>query len=168
MAQGRQSDASDFDFLHGSWHVVNERLTSRLTGSHEWEHFDALGVCEPILQGLGNADRMSTEWTGGFEGFALRLFDQATGCWSIYWADSTGARLGPPVVGAFAHGIGEFYGHDQEQGRDVLVRFRWQDITPASARWEQAFSLDEGETWETNWVMRFNRLQPQELKEGEA
>jgi hypothetical protein len=168
MAHTTRSGATDFDFLHGSWQVLNERLTSRLTGADEWERFDAIGVCEPILHGLGNADRMSTEWRGGFEGFSLRLFDQSTGHWSIYWADSSGARLLPPVVGAFENGLGEFYGRDQEQGRDVLVRFRWQDITPTSARWEQAFSIDEGKTWETNWIMRFASIEPRDNDASEA
>jgi hypothetical protein len=37
------------------------------------------------------------------------------------------------------------------------VRFLWTDITPASARWQQAFSEDGGASWETNWVMEFER-----------
>jgi hypothetical protein len=151
------SGSADFDFLFGSWNIVNERLTSRLTNSQEWERFDATGECEPILNGLGNADRMRTDWNGGFEGYSLRLFDRATRKWSIYWADTTGARLLPPLVGTFANGVGEFYGRDQESECDVLVRFRWRHDDPGSARWEQAFSTDEGDTWETNWIMSFSR-----------
>ena len=155
------SDTSDgangFDFLHGTWNVLNRRLTSRLTNSDEWETFEALGRCEPILNGLGNADLMRTDWFGGFEGFSLRLFDTATQKWSIYWADSNGARLFPPLVGAFVDGVGEFFGRDKEGDQDVVVRFRWSHDGPDSARWEQAFSTDEGKQWETNWIMTFTR-----------
>ena len=42
-------------------------------------------------------------------------------------------------------------------GADIAVRFIWSDITPRSARWEQAFSPDDGNTWETNWIMEFTR-----------
>jgi hypothetical protein len=39
----------------------------------------------------------------------------------------------------------------------LAVRFEWKDITPSSARWEQAFSFDGGQSFTTNWVMRFTR-----------
>jgi hypothetical protein len=157
MMYGEHPGAHDFDFLYGSWNVVNERLTSGLTESDEWERFEGVGHCEPILNGLGNADRLRTEWRDGFEGYSLRLFDRVTQKWSIYWADSTGARLLPPVVGEFVSGVGEFYAEDQEGGRDVLVRFRWSYEGSSSSRWEQAFSVDAGVTWETNWIMTFSR-----------
>ena len=40
-------------------------------------------------------------------------------------------------------------------GRPILVRFTWSGVTTPTPRWEQAFSDDGGETWETNWVMDF-------------
>ena len=39
----------------------------------------------------------------------------------------------------------------------MRVRYVWSEITPSSARWEQAFSVDDGETWETNWIMELAR-----------
>ncbi len=61
------------------------------------------------------------------------------------------------MVGRFDGGIGRFFGDDQHEGIPIRVRFVWDEITPTSARWQQAFSIDGGETWETNWVMRFQR-----------
>jgi hypothetical protein len=151
-----------FDFFHGSWQIVNECLTSRLTGCDEWVRFEARGDCRPILGGLGNIDDFRpTNWRGreGFEGASLRLFSPATGQWSIYWMDTMSGALLPPVVGRFSDGVGEFYGDDQHEGKPVLVRFRWSDITSHSARWEQAFSIDRGGTWEINWVMTFRRIE---------
>jgi hypothetical protein len=40
----------------------------------------------------------------------------------------------------------------------LKVRFTWKDITADSATWDQSFSLDDGETWDTNWVTRHSRL----------
>jgi len=39
------------------------------------------------------------------------------------------------------------------------VRFVWSNVTAPTPRWEQAFSADGGETWETNWVMEFTRAE---------
>lgn len=149
----------DFDFLHGSWSIVNERLTERLAGSTDWETFPALGACQPILGGLGNVDDFRPAWPGheGFEGASFRLFDPASGAWRIYWADTGGGGMRPPVVGRFADGVGEFFGDDEVGGVPVRARFRWSGITPTAARWGQAFSADGGATWETNWIMSFTR-----------
>jgi hypothetical protein len=38
------------------------------------------------------------------------------------------------------------------------VVYIWSEITPTSARWEQAFSPDMGEAWETNWIMESTRI----------
>jgi hypothetical protein len=63
----------------------------------------------------------------------------------------------PLVVGHFTDGVGTFYGDDTHDGVSVRVRYLWSDITPDSARWEQAFSTDEGTTWQPNWIITFTR-----------
>ncbi len=147
-----------FDFLFGAWQIANRRLTSRLTGSIDWEEFPATGACRPILGGIGNVDSFSARRDGrDFEGGSYRLYNAAADEWSIYWADNVTATLQPPVTGRFQNGVGEFFGRDAHEGKPVLVRFRWTEITSDSARWEQAFSADDGTTWEINWIMTFSR-----------
>ena len=48
-------------------------------------------------------------------------------------------------------------GDDEDAGRPIRIRFIWSKITSSSAQWEQAFSLDGGQTWETNWIMEMTR-----------
>jgi hypothetical protein len=87
------------------------------------------------------------------------MFDAATKTWAIWWFDSRQPhQLDPPVVGGFRNGVGTFYADDYFKGKRIRVRFIWSDITPNSARWQQAFSEDGGVTWETNWVMEFQRV----------
>jgi hypothetical protein len=87
----------------------------------------------------------------------IRAFDKDTGEWSIWWLDARSIDIEPPVRGGFNDGVGEFVAPDTLDGRPITVRFRWTDITPTSAVWEQAFSPDDGDTWETNWHMDFTR-----------
>jgi hypothetical protein len=148
----------DFDFLFGSWRVHNRYLRNRLQHSTEWVEFDARSHVEPLLDGFGHLDRYSAVRDGEpFEGITLRLFDPATGEWSLHWADTVRARnLLPPMVGRFIGDVGEFFGEETVDGKKVLCRFRWTR-TIGSPRWEQAFSNDDGKTWETNWIMTFSR-----------
>jgi hypothetical protein len=55
----------------------------------------------------------------------------------------------------FKDGRGEFFDQEDFNGRMILARDSFSEITPKSSRFEQAFSNDGGKTWETNWVMTF-------------
>ena len=61
-------------------------------------------------------------------------------------------------MGAFDNGVGVFEGRQQLDGRPILVRFTWSNITQTGARWEQEFSPDDGKTWEKNWIMTMTRV----------
>jgi hypothetical protein len=153
-------EASDFDFWPGEWKVRNRRLRKRLAGSDEWEEFDATVAARSILGGLGNEDEYRTDHDGGFVGMSFRFFDATTRQWSIYWADSRrSGLLDPPVLGSFSGDVGVFHGDDTFEDRPITVRFTWSGVTTPAPRWEQAFSEDAGETWETNWVMDFTRAE---------
>jgi hypothetical protein len=158
MQHDETAAATNFDFLFGRWRIDNERLKERLVGSNDWERFEASGECRPVLGGVGNVDSFDTTWNGGFRGMTLRLLNLDTRQWSIYWASNRSGVLEPPVVGAFESGVGRFFGRDTHKGIPVLARFIWSEITPTSAHWQQAFSTDEGKTWETNWHMRMSRV----------
>jgi hypothetical protein len=155
-----EHDASqDFDFRFGDWNIENKRLFKRLAGCTDWETFDATSHGQPILGGIGNIDDFVTDtWRPGFIGMTLRLFCPSTRQWSIYWMSNQTGTLEPPVVGSFQDGIGIFEGDDLLEGRPIKVRFIWSEITDNSALWEQEFSDDAGQTWETNWIMRFKRI----------
>lgn len=148
----------DFDFLHGSWRIRNERLVERFVGSIEWETFDALGVVRPILGGTGNLDEYATDHWPGFEALSLRVFSPATRLWSIHWADTRAGALLPPTVGRFEGGRGDFYGKEVIDGRDVTVHFVWANVDTPNPTWIQEFSVDGGDTWEVNWHMAFTRI----------
>ncbi|MDG4823190.1 hypothetical protein O7635_15140 [Asanoa sp. WMMD1127] len=148
---------NDFDFFVGTWTSRQRRLREVLTGCTEWYEFEGLSRSWSVLDGAGNIDEVTFP-SQGFGGVTMRLYDAERDEWSLYWASSrTGLSL-PPVVGRFdASGVGVFTADEDYEGRPIRVRFTWSDITPESCRWEQAFSVDKGETWEPNWVAEFSR-----------
>ena len=151
--------ADGFDFLIGTWSVRHRRLTSRLTGSTDWQEFGGTSSVHRILAGHGNLDDNWIDLPGGaYRAATVRLFDTATGHWSIWWFDGRRpAILEPPVVGGFIGDRGVFQVDDVFEGRPIRVRYIWSDTKGPSPRWEQAFSPDQGVSWETNWVMEFSR-----------
>ena len=150
----------DFDFYMGTWRVHHRRLRERLAGSDEWDEFEGTSRAWPILDGAGNIDDNVLELpTGTYRAISLRTFDPATDQWSIWWLDGRSpGRLDPPVVGSFKDGVGTFLAADTFNGRRILVRFLWSDMSDTTCRWEQAFSTDGGTTWEVNWIMESTRV----------
>jgi hypothetical protein len=146
----------DFDFLVGNWLVANRKLRKRLAGSAEWDEFESTSRCWSLFGGTGNVDEF--RFPDGSYGATLRLFEPAAQQWTLYWAASYIGMLLPPVVGRFTDGEGRFYGTDHHEGVPIRIRYVWSEITPTSARWEQAFSADGERTWETNWIMEFTRV----------
>jgi hypothetical protein len=148
--------AHDFDFYVGTWAIHNRRLRKPLAGSTEWYEFDAISRAKMVLGGMGNFDEFEAP-SEGILGLTLRLFDPERDEWLLYWASSRGGPLEVPQVGRIDGDRGEFYADDVYEGRSIRVVYVWSEITTKSARWEQAFSLDGGKTWETNWIMESTR-----------
>jgi hypothetical protein len=88
---------------------------------------------------------------------SFRFFDPATREWSIYWADSRRPGLLDLARDRLVRRRhGRLRGRRHVQGKPIRVRFTWSRVTTDSPRWEQAFSDDDGETWETNWGQRLH------------
>lgn len=148
---------NDFDFIIGEWRVKHKRLNARLANCEEWTEFDGLSSTAKILGGFGNLeDNILNFPTGTVRAVAMRSYCPLSGTWSIWWLDGRNpTRLDAPVVGKFGDCIGLFFADDIFNGQQIKVRFKWTAIPGEPPRWEQAFSADAGETWETNWKMEF-------------
>ena len=146
----------DFDFLNGCWQVHHRRLRDRGRGSQDWDEYCGTAETRPLLGGLCNIEEHCVEGES-FSGVALRTFDPSSSQWSIYWVSARDGRLQPPVHGRFTGDLGRFEGEDSDGGRSVRVRFIWDRSNPEAPRWAQSFSYDDGRSWETNWIMQFER-----------
>jgi hypothetical protein len=149
--------ATDFDFLPGEWRVHNRKLVDMLDPAcDEWEEFEATSEAEAMLDGGGNLDHF---FAPGYEGFSLRLYDPESDTWRIWWSSTARpGRLDPPVTGRFdEHGNARFETADVLDGVPIRMRFEWSEISSDSARWDQAFSFDDGKTWKPNWTMLLRR-----------
>lgn len=94
-----------------------------------------------------------------FEGATLRLFDPKSKLWSLYWVASNVGVLDPPVVGSFENNVGHFFTKDTFKGKNIIVVFRWDVRDKDHPVWSQAFSPDNGKTWEWNWYNVSQRIE---------
>jgi hypothetical protein len=157
-AAANLSGVHDFDFEIGEWRV-HHRIKRPVDTGH-WSEFDGTCTTRKLMDGAANVEDHAFHRPGGItRGVALRTYDSKTGQWAIWWVDSRvpHGALDPPVVGRFDKGVGTFYSDGTLDGKPVRTRFIWSHITATSARWEQAYSADAGKTWETNWIMEFQR-----------
>ncbi|NRR31154.1 DUF1579 domain-containing protein [Oxalobacteraceae bacterium] len=148
---------SDFDFIIGDWTVKHRRLNSRLSDCDQWTEFDGQSSTSKILGGFGNLEDNILHFPEGkFRAAAMRSYCQQTETWSIWWLDGRNpTQLDTPVIGKFSDHTGLFFADDFLNGQAIKVRFTWLAVPGSKPRWEQAFSNDQGKSWETNWTMEF-------------
>ncbi len=149
----------DFDWEFGRWHTDVKVLADPLSGSEEWLQFRGTSAVRSLLDGAANVVELDVSGTAGrIRGINLRLYEPQSTRWSLTFASMRDGLLTPSVYGGFHDGVGEFYGKDQLNGRPILVRFLIYRQGPDKARFEQAFSDDDGATWETNWIAVDRRI----------
>src|SRR5438552_9579788 len=157
------SSPNDFDFLVGKWKMHNRRLNKRLENCKDWTEFDSWDENSKILSSTADVDTYSTTEMPGeegkrFEGLTLRLFNPKTRLWSLYWVASNVGVLDPPVVGSFENNVGHFFAKDTFNGKPIIMMFRWDARDKDHPIWSQAFSPDQGKTWEWNWYNVSERI----------
>lgn len=152
----------DFDFIIGEWTVEHSRLKERLTGCQDWVNFSGESTTRNILGGFGNVeDNLLRLPEGEYRAAAFRSYDIDSKKWAIWWLDTRNPHsVDVPVIGQFQDGVGVFYADDILNGAAIRIRFTWSIHADGLPRWEQAFSADSGNTWETNWKMTFTRAAP--------
>ena len=157
----KTSSAKDFDFYIGKWKIKNRKLKERLNNCQEWIEFDSFDETVHLLGGFANMNKFSAKIDGkNFEGVAIRLFNPQTRLWSVYWADSINVTLDEnPVIGSFEGNIGKLYCKDKFKDKEILVLYHWDKTDPDKPIWSQAFSTDNGKTFEWNWYMYAQKIE---------
>ncbi len=162
LTQTTRDGHKDFDLLIGTWRTHYRILRHRLVNSNEWDDCDGSSVVQAFWSGSGNlevGDLRCPPPRGYIRSMTLRLYDAVSHQWSLYFGTEKSGLGTPPQVGHFDdHGVGDFFCADTFEGKPVIVRYRWILRNGEHPRFEQAFSIDNGKTWETNWTCDYIRL----------
>lgn len=149
----------DFDFNYGAWHTHIRRLLHPLTRTNTWVSYDGTVTVRKAIDGAANVEEIEANSPQGHVEFGdVRLYNATSHQWSLNSIGSDdGAIEGPPSFGAFKNGRGVFYDQESFNGRMILNRQTFYNITPASYSFEQAFSDDGGRSWQPNFVANLTR-----------
>jgi len=145
----------DFNWEIGTWTTEVKVRRNPLAGAApDWAEYQGTSVVKPLLDGHANFVELSVGGPRGrIEGGSLRLYNPKARQWSLNFVSSSNGLLTAPVFGGFdGRGRGAFYGQDTLDGRTILVRFLVTLVSPREAHFEQAYSVDGGQTWEDNWI----------------
>ncbi|HJT18397.1 MAG TPA: hypothetical protein VJ853_13450, partial [Thermoanaerobaculia bacterium] len=127
---------------------------------------DGIVSVRPIWDGADLEEIEADFPSGHFEGLTLRLYDPRSHQWNLSWANANDGMLTKPNYGAFASGRGEFYDHESNNGKTILVRQVYSAITHDAYHFEQSFSADEGRTWSPNFVADLKRIAEEPRKQS--
>jgi hypothetical protein len=151
--------AHDFDFNFGTWKTHIRRTLDPLSGSTKSIELNGTVIIRPVWGGRAQLEEIEADGPKGhWEGLSLRLYNPQSHQWGQYFINSKIATLGPPLIGSFKNGRCELFSSDDDNGRSILVRGTWSDITPNSHRYGEAYSADGGKTWAPAFQAELTRV----------
>ncbi len=153
-----QDGQHDFDFHFGTWKTHIRSLDDPFSGSNKWTELSGTVIDRKVWDGRANLEEIEIDGPNGFEGLTLFLYQPASHQWNQTFVSSGDAILSPSMTGSFKDGRGVFYSQDTYNGRTILVRGVWSDITATSYSYEIAYSADGGKTWEPNFIAKLTRV----------
>lgn len=151
----------DFDFNIGKWHTHIRRLMNPLSGeSPSWVTLEGTVTVRKVWDGRAQLEEIEADGPKGhWEGLTLFLYNPQSHQWSQNYAGSSDGTLETPSIGEFRNGVGELYSQEVDNGRSILVRGIWSDITANGHSYTISFSGDGGKTWEAVFVATLTRIE---------
>jgi hypothetical protein len=149
----------DFDFSKGVWHTHITRTLDPFDGGTHHVTLEGTKTAWPVWGGRAWLEEIEADGPDGhWEGATLFLYDVRAGQWSQSYSDRDAAVVSAPTVGSFKAGRAELFATEVYQGRNVLVRGVWSDISADSHRYEISYSPDGGRTWVTGFSAYLTRI----------
>jgi hypothetical protein len=151
----------DFDFNIGVWHTHIKRILDPLASSSESVELNGTVTVRKVWDGKAELEEIEADGPKGhWEGLTLFLYNPSAHQWSQSFTNSKVAMMGSPLIGQFKDGRGELYQTDTFNGRSVLIRGVWSDITPNAHRFTESISADGGATWSPDFIAELTRKTP--------
>lgn len=151
----------DFDFNLGVWKTHIRRVLDPLSGSANSIELNGTVTVRKVWDGRAQLEEIEADGPKGhWEGLTLFLYNPTAHQWSQSFVNSKSGVLTAPLAGDFRNGRGELFSQDTFNGRSILVRATWSDITPDAHHFEEAYSDDGGRSWAPAFIATLMRVKP--------
>lgn len=136
-------EAQQFDFWVGEWEL-------------EWgEDGKGRNVIGKTLDGCVVTEDFDGTPSIPLRGNSVSTYNVRTVEWHQTWVDNQGGNL--DFTGRYMDSRMVLQRRAVVEGKDVLQRMVWYEITDGSLRWNWERSDDGGETWIVLWEIRYAR-----------
>jgi hypothetical protein len=146
----------DFDSFAGTWKCHTKYRAHPLAESDTWIEYDGTEIFQKIWDGA-MLESSAVAGAKGPTGLMLYTYNPQSRQWYVYFASSKDGKLGPPNVGEFRNGRGEFFAQDTLNGKLMLNRYIWSQTASNPPHYEESWSSDGGQTWELSRIVDLAR-----------
>jgi len=164
-AMAERDGSHDFDFAFGAWKTHIRRRVHALSASNEMIELNGTVNARKVWDGRAQLEEIETDGPKGhWEGATLFMYNPGAHQWSMTFINSSIGTFTNGLIGSFKDGRAELFATDTLDGRAILVRGTWSNLTPTTHRYEEAYSADGGKTWETELTADKTKATPADIK----
>ena len=151
--QSLRDGQHNFNFNIGMWHTHIKRVLDPFSGSTHTVVLDGTITVRKIWGGKAQLEEIEAEGPNRhWEGMTLFLYNPQSHQWSQTFVDGKSGVQEAGSFGSFSNGRGELYSSDSFEGKSVLARGIWSDITPDAHKFDNLLL----EQWRATWSAVFS------------
>ncbi len=142
-------ETKQFDFWIGIWDAEWQSLDGKTQkGTNRIEHILDNGIVSENFDGRPGNTLIGKSWS---------IFNQNSKMWQQTWVDNQGGYL--VLSGEFKDGrmVLTTPFRTNSNGQQVAQRMIFFNITEKSFDWEWQNTIDNGETWNIGWKIKYTR-----------
>jgi hypothetical protein len=141
-SQCSQAERRQFDFWIGEWDL-------------RWENGKGTNIIRATLDGCVITEKFDGTPAINLRGTSVSSFNKQLGKWQQTWVDNQGSYL--DFVGEFKAGQMVLQRKAVLEGREILQRMVWYNITKDKLDWNWERSEDRGKSWKVLWKITYSR-----------
>ena len=142
------AEQKELDFWVGEWDLT-------WPGQNKGDVDHGTNSIRRIMDGCVVQENFSGGASMHLRGTSVSTFDLKSRHWKQTWVDNEGGYL--DFVGDFKDGKMILEREAVRNGKKIVQRMVWKNITPNEFDWSWEASQDGGKTWQVNWPIHYKR-----------